>query len=531
MIRQAWISGMVTASLFWLLPAPTAWAQQEATSQTQQRPSSRRTHRDPAPASQQGLTPWTQQTMRGVTSNRMEVPAESAAWTSQEPQSEDEAAIPSVKKQRTRTVAWSQEETVQEFEELKRRLEAVVSENQRLTQRFDELARANPRAMAEANLGRGTGANEIRPDGREANPGRTEEMISEHVKFGGTIEVVTFAGDDFENVSESDIFLDTAEFDFEVTLSEWALGYINVEWLDGEDQPLDDNEFIDRFNVDEAYIILGNLKCRPYFVKAGRAVVPFGISTGDPVADVLTVNDPLTVEAFETREDIVMLGIDNQGFSPNRVFNTAIYVFNGETNEFGGEDFIEHFGATAGYRIKGYSSSLDFDVDFISSIFDTGKTRRDGLGGAFPEVLENEYVPGIAAHVKSNFGAVSVVAEYNGALDSTTFDVNGDDVTIRPAAWQVQLGYQFGYDPAQEAIGSYGTYIAVGYSESEDFADPFFDRRVPFPESRWLATVGTWPLKGVRLALEYGHDQDYEVVDGGTGNSADAVTAQLTYEW
>ena len=424
---------------------------------------------------------------------------------------------------------------MKEFEDLKRRLDSVVSDNQRLAQRFEQVSRANPGAIT-SNIGPPPSVGGGRTPGEQQNPGRTEEMISEHVKFGGTIEVQTFSAQDFQGISESDIFLDTAEFDFEVTVNEWTTGYINIEWLDGEDQPLefavDDIEFIDRFNVDEAYIILANLKCRPGYVKAGRAIVPFGVGTGDPVADVLTVNDPLTIEAFETREDIIMLGFDNQGFNPDRVFTTAIYVFNGDTNEFGGEDHIEHFGATAGYRVKGYSSSVDVDVDFISSIFDSGKTRRDGLGGLFPEALENEYVPGIAAHVKSNFGAVSVVVEYNGALDSTTFDVNGDAVTIAPAAWQMQLGYQFGYDPRQEAIGSYGTYIAAGYSQSKDFADPFLvDRREQFPERRFLATIGTWPLKGVRLALEYAHDEDYDIADGGTGNTADAVTGQLTYEW
>ena len=62
-------------------------------------------------------------------------------------------------------------------------------------------------------------------------------------------------------------------------------------------------------------------------------------------------------------------------------------------------------------------------------------------------------------------------------------------------------------------------------------ANFFFDRRVKFPERRWLATMGTWPYRGVRLTIEYAHDDDYEVADGGTGGSADAVIGQLTYEW
>ena len=40
----------------------------------------------------------------------------------------------------------------------------------------------------------------------------------------------------------------------------------------------------------------------------------------------------------------------------------------------------------------------------------------------------------------------------------------------RPGAWQVQLGYQFGWNPYVEVVGAQGTYLAIGYSESRDLA-------------------------------------------------------------
>jgi hypothetical protein len=33
------------------------------------------------------------------------------------------------------------------------------------------------------------------------------------------------------------------------------------------------------------------------------------------------------------------------------------------------------------------------------------------------------------------------------------------------------------------------------------------------------------------VAVEYSHNVDYDVADGGTGNSANGVFTQITYEW
>ena len=56
--------------------------------------------------------------------------------------------------------------------------------------------------------------------------------------------------------------------------------------------------------------------------------------------------------------------------------------------------------------------------------------------------------------------------------------------------------------------------------------------RVGFvPERRFSIGVGEWVLDGLRAAVEYAHVVDYDVADGGTGNSANAFLYQLTYEY
>lgn len=448
--------------------------------------------------------------------------------------------------------------------------------------------------------------------------------INEFVVFGGTLEVETIWANDFDGVSESDIALATAELDFEIQVNDWTLGSMIFEYIDGLDvlfpTSTGDEAFVDRINVDTAFVTLGDTKRCPIFATAGRIIAPFGISTGDPVADVLTIDDPLTVEVFETKEDAILLGFEITSprpvvrppntpepqivpvpvrplvvkpvvygvgqlanrmtcyapiqpppptpnpppptspgviWSPERVLNGAVYVYNGDTTD-GDEDHIEHVGGTLGYRARGIFCdiclpwSVDMDVDVNSSVFDSRF-----LGFEYRPFLEEiGYVPGMAAHVKSSLGPLALVAEWNGAIGHATFTdeawdavneqvVPGNDIRIAPSAWQVSLAYQFGWNPTVEVVGAQGTYFAIGYSESYDLAgvtrvivrevdgeEVGEETRVGFvPRRRFLVGFGEWFLDGLRVAVEYAHVVDYPENEGGTGNSADAVVGQLTYEW
>ena len=426
--------------------------------------------------------------------------------------------------------------------------------------------------------------------------------INEFVVFGGTVETLAGWAKDFDRVAASDIVLDTAELDFEITVNDWTRGSIIFEYVDGTDilfpTSEGDEAFVDRMNVDTAFVTIGDTQKCWLFATAGRIVAPFGISTGDPVADVLTIESPLTVEVFETRQDVLMIGFEGPTPPPPSVapkptpgplqpkpllfapavrklsrricpclkpappaavatttptpapppFNGAIYVYNGDVYD-GGEDHVEHFGATLGYRTKGVSHtrcipwSLDMDVDFNSSVFDSRF-----LSFEYRHLLNQiGYVPGMAAHVKSSVGPVSLVVEWNGTLHNATFIdealdplgniIPGDDISIAPSAWQIALAYQFDWNRTVEIIGIQGTYVTIGYSESQDLAGvtrviAAEEQRVGFvPERRFLVGMGEWVLDGLRVAVEYSHIMDYSEADGGTGNSGNGVFTQLTYEW
>lgn len=423
--------------------------------------------------------------------------------------------------------------------------------------------------------------------------------ITDHVTFGGTLETLTFWQEDFDGIAESDIVMDTFELDFEAHINSWSRASMVIEFFDGGDVLFPTNEGeefgVDRLNVRRGIITIGDTTRYPLFLTSGRDVVPFGISTGDPVTDVLTIVDPLTVEVFEMREDFVLFGFElpvppppapvSPGspaappaprpllFNPmarflaNSVcpycgpldpprqnawppvacvapYTGGIFFYNGDTTPgLNVENHIEQMGGTLGYRTKGLVANtwvpwnLQAAVDANSSVFDSNflqfEYRRflDQIG----------FVPGMAAHVRTALGPIGLVLEWNGAVTDAEFvDDAGNPVSIAPQAWQVAVNYQFDWNPSVEVIGAQGTYLAVGYSESSDLAgvtkivDPLnpVPLRVGFvPERRFSIGVGEWVLDGLRVAIEYSHVIDYDEDEGGTGNSANGYFMQMTYEF
>ena len=235
--------------------------------------------------------------------------------------------------------------------------------------------------------------------------GSLGSKINEWVIFGGTLETITGWSENFQGKSESEIRLDTLELDFEIQVNDWSRGYMILEYVDGQEHG---ESQTDRVGIDAGSIVIGNPQRWWPFAAFGRMVLPFGISTGDPVADVLSLEDPLTVEVFETREDAILLGVafptppqrppqtipapprvrplvlqplvgkfaQLLGYKPRPArplaaafetlapdpppFNLGIYFFDGKTTDrFGDSGLSEaHFGATMGYRTRGKCQSL-----------------------------------------------------------------------------------------------------------------------------------------------------------------------------
>ncbi len=298
--------------------------------------------------------------------------------------------------------------------------------------------------------------------------------INDSVALGGTLEIVAGWSEDFDDTSAGDVLLNTAEFDLELSVNDWTRARLAIEYDDGKDVSFVSTggfeESVDRINLDAAFITIGDPQRFPLYLTAGRIILPFSISTGNPVADVLTIEDPLTISGFEQRQ--VAIGIGAEFPTPPQTpplpvtpppaaivpppeppqFNLTIYTFNSDTFDRKQSDWHpdDHFNLTFGYRTGGHCGrpydaleasdlcpwTLDLDIDYNSSVFDSrfmSREYRKWLG-------DIGLVPGLAASLKSTLGPVSLVGEWNGAIGTATFTDDAQNrVSISPGAWQVSL--------------------------------------------------------------------------------------------
>jgi hypothetical protein len=430
---------------------------------------------------------------------------------------------------------------------------------------------------------------------------KTGPKINEFVSLGGAIEVTAGRTSDFSGQKTDSIQLSTAELDFDIAVSEWAKGSLIIQSSTGSNNVLfpstpSFNANPDSFIVDRAAVTVGDVQRFPLYAKFGRDVLPFGTSTGVHRNDVLSVENPLTVEVFETRRDSVGIGFALPtpapgptppgvviptvrplvlapsveafarvlGYQPSPIppkaptptpytpppppFYGILSVYDANTVDGISRRFGSAFSGRLGYQTTGHCGrpfdelkdswicpwGLDVSIDYISSVFDS-------------LFLESEYsifmkqfgrIPGIAADLKMSLGPFLLIAEYNTALQNARFiDGSGRNVSIMPAAWQVALGYQLGWNPWVETIGVQGTFLAIGYSRSYDLAGVIQETtagptRVGFvPEGRLTITAGEWVLDGLKIAIEYSHNWDYSTANGGTGRQADGIFLGFSYIW
>ena len=323
---------------------------------------------------------------------------------------------------------------------------------------------------------------------------------TERIAISGLVEVETFfesldiEGADDE--SSSDLSLATLELGLDATVSDRVSGTVLLLYEDGED-----------FLVDEGFVLIKASDSLSF--KAGEFYVPFGLF------ETNMIQDPLTLELGETRETALEMGFEGAGFYG------AVYAFNGDVDEAGDDSTIDNFGLIAGYGLGNDNFTLDFGAGYINNLVDS-----DGLTGILDEAREElaegetldlvDYVGGLNLYAILNFGPITLIGEYVGALDDVElayFDGSAETIEEmeKLKTWNMEAGYTF-------AFGEKEAVVALGYQGSDNAEEAL-------PESRVLGTIGMSVFENAFMKLEYFHDEY------GSDDTADVVTAQLGVEF
>lgn len=312
------------------------------------------------------------------------------------------------------------------------------------------------------------------------------------LSFSGAVEVEAGFANGYGDVNTSDITLATVELGLEAEVCDWAAANVVLLWEE------DDTEQVE---VDEGTITLGNTEKSPFYLTAGKFVVPFGNY------ETNMISDPLTLEIGETSQSAMQLGLEHPSG-----FTASVYTFNGDIDEDGEDDKIKCFGANAGYALEGDSMSVDIGAGWINNIADS-----NGLGDWIGDnsYTLKDYVGGFTGYVILNFSSFMVIGEYVAAMDDLEFTNNPK--LESPSAYNIELGYTFGIMGKETTLG-------IAYQGTDKCGGIL-------PETRLVASIGVGLGDNVGVALEYAHDDDYSKTDGGTGDEADIITVQLAIEF
>lgn len=314
------------------------------------------------------------------------------------------------------------------------------------------------------------------------------------ISVGGLVEVEAAYAKDYDDVDASDINVATVELGIEAVVNEWASASVVLLWE--EEDGGDDN-----LKIDEALITLTPESTGPVSFNFGRTAIPFG------VFDTHMVSDSLTLELGETKETIAMVGFESNGMYGNA------YVFNGDLDKDGSDNAINNVGMNIGYAWEQGDQAFDVSLGYINDIGDS-----DGLSDTVSTNSPSSYarnIPGLAMAAKYTAGPFSVIGEYVGATkDFGASELAFNGAGARPSTWNLEAGYTFD-----------DTTVALGYQKTKEALG------LEFPETRLSASISFPVMESTTLSLEWAHDSDYDAADGGTGENANTVTAQLAVEF
>ncbi|MBW2164103.1 MAG: LbtU family siderophore porin [Deltaproteobacteria bacterium] len=309
---------------------------------------------------------------------------------------------------------------------------------------------------------------------------------------------------------DSDISMTTVELGIEAEINDWVNAEMVLLYEDpsGAIQIYDDIRDETNFEVDEAFITIGNAEETPAFLKAGKMYVPFGaLLTHFP--DDPGIDSPLTLLMGETNEKALLIGAEYAGFT------VCGYVFNGDVEEAGGGDnVIENYGFDANYAFEDETQDMDLLVggSYISNIADSDWIEEVGEHYYGVDEVE-DYVGAAAAYLHFGIEGFFFDAEYMASTDH--FDTILGDAG-KPTVWNIEAGYNYNWWRNLE--------IALQYAGSDDCGF------LGLPRDRYGINFNQEIFDNTIVSVGYLYDE-YEGDDELDRNTRDLVFGQLAVEF
>jgi hypothetical protein len=345
------------------------------------------------------------------------------------------------------------------------------------------------------------------------------------VQFSGTVQA-SFEADsnpfgqvvddtgNYETEEKSDL-LGQAEFDLSAQINDWVTGYIHY---------FSSTEPGVNVEMEQAFIVFGNLDRSPTYASVGKEFVSSGgYSTN-------MVSRPLTREVGRFRANEATVGTFWDGFRGN------IFGYDNE-RELEGDTFkslgqwgaqIEYFSQMSDSFEDTFGDDWSFKagVAYVNDISTAESYDSSNVLSSDEEI--NEYIPSGNVYARVGYQEWSLLGEYQHnfeAFEADELSMNSDGAKI--AATNVELTYRFD-------VGR-PSWITANYGQSSQAL------ALQLPQRVYGVTYGINILKNTVLSFEYLLQQDYSEDDFafapgnlstdnlqlGTGENNNQFTAQV----
>lgn len=326
------------------------------------------------------------------------------------------------------------------------------------------------------------------------NLAATPAMAEPEVTVSGAIETEFYSSEFASANKVMEIELATVELGVDAKVDEKVDGHLLFLYEEGEsDGPLMDEGTI-------SYKLGGGSS-----VTMGKTYVPFG------VYDTAIISDPMTLDLGETNEVVLMYS------NSTGMFNVDLYVFNGEIDTVdtaaAGDDNDMGYGLNVGVSKE---DVFGVSLGYISNFADTDTLTDYAINDAGSNTMD-AFVAGYALSANASFGPVALMVEHVSAMDSfTNLDFGGAPahVDMQPAATMVDVAVDL------EAVA-----LGLSYQSSADAAF------LGFMETGFGIAAHFGIADDTSLGIEYASYDDYDIADGGSGESGSHILVQLATEF
>lgn len=364
----------------------------------------------------------------------------------------------------------------------------------------------------------------------------------------GSDDTIFPAGDELSHGHTNNIDVNNANLFVDADVNCWTKVHFNI--LNTSNASLAITPWLRNVNAtfDEAYVTIGDFAVEPFYFRAGREYVPFGVYNRYPM-----VENP-TQMLSETRAVAAQAGF----VTPIGVYGSA-YTFRGDPRfeDLNTDPFapvqndrprIQNYGADLGFAYCNPCADWDtkLDAGWIRNMTDVNY-----ISNGLPEALEfadedtfaghsfdDDRVNGLA--LSADFGVAQFDAElrYVKALQAfdvptiASFDLDGSDPVdgAKPAAWGAEVGYTF-------AVFCHSSRVDIGYQGTKDSSSNVFVFApgvsvnsvggFGMPKSRYYVGYSVNVSKWTDVSFEVYRDRDYSEDDQGTGRRATTGAVQL----